>query len=89
MAKNANIKIKSDTKDAQNGIQKVTSELNKLAKEIKNSDVAMGNDDGSIFAFFKTGISDSVFDRNHSFEPSSLLCSSLFVGWLHCPKGEY
>lgn len=40
MAKNANIKIKSDTKDAQNGIQKVTSELNKLAKEIKNSDVA-------------------------------------------------
>ena len=39
MSKKATIKFTSDTKDAQNGIQKVTSELNKFSKQVKNSDV--------------------------------------------------
>lgn len=42
MAKNnnANIKIKSDSTEAESGIKRVTSELNKMQKSIKNSDVA-------------------------------------------------
>lgn len=42
MAKNnnVNIKIKSDSTEAESGIKKVTSELNKMQKNIKNSDVA-------------------------------------------------
>lgn len=40
MAKDVNIKIKSDSKEAQSGIKTVTSELNKLSKGLKNNDVA-------------------------------------------------
>jgi len=40
MAKDINIKIKSDSKEAENGIKKVTSQLNSLSKDIKKSDVA-------------------------------------------------
>ena len=39
MSKKATVKITSDTKEAQTGIQKVTSELNKFAKQVKGSDV--------------------------------------------------
>lgn len=42
MAKNnnVNIKVKADSSEAESGIKKVTSELNKMQKNIKNSDVA-------------------------------------------------
>lgn len=40
MAKNVNIKIKADSTEAESGLNKVTSDLNKLSKEIKKSDVA-------------------------------------------------
>lgn len=40
MAKNVNLKVKSDTKEAESGIKKVTADLNKLQKTVKNSDVA-------------------------------------------------
>ena len=39
MAKDINIKIKSDSKEAESGIKKVTSQLNSLSKDIKKSDV--------------------------------------------------
>ena len=39
MSKKATVKFTSDTKEAQTGIQKVTSELNKFAKQVKGSDV--------------------------------------------------
>lgn len=40
MAKDLNIKIKSDSKEAESGIKKVTSQLNTLSKDIKKNDVA-------------------------------------------------
>lgn len=40
MAKEVNIKIKSDSKEAESGLKKVTSQLNTLSKDIKKSDVA-------------------------------------------------
>lgn len=39
MAKNASIKITADTNEAKKGIQGITSELNKFAKQVKGSDV--------------------------------------------------
>lgn len=38
--KNVNIKIKADSKDAEKGINKVTGELNKLAKKVQNNPVS-------------------------------------------------
>lgn len=40
MAKQVNIKIGADSKEAESGLKKVTSDLNKLSKEIKKSDVS-------------------------------------------------
>lgn len=40
MAKDLNIKIKSDSKEAESSIKKVTSQLNTLSKDIKKNDVA-------------------------------------------------
>lgn len=62
MAKDINIKIKADSKEAQSGLNKATTELNKFTKSVKGSDVskfaksftsATGAISGAVVAFKK------------------------------------